>query len=381
MHDSLSQFASDFCAAISGGSEVFHSAVTGRGDSEFGRWALRLWRLQLEENPALASDLRGRGVDPERVQDWREIPPMPAAAFKELELSSIPPLRRTRVFHSSGTTGQVPSRHFHCPESLQVYEASLRPWFRRHLLPESLGGPGDPGPRVLSLTPAPKAAPHSSLAYMLDVVVRNTAPGGNVEGPFFGSLDSEGAWTVEANRLVEALEGASEAGVCVLLAGTAFNFVHLIDRLDATGCRLVLPKGSRIMETGGYKGRSRVLARPELHAALTDRLGIPPEWIVGEYGMSELSSQAYDTIAGTGGVRCLRFPPWARAVVISPEHGREVGEGETGLVRILDLANVWSVLCLQTADLALRRGDGIELVGRLAGAEPRGCSLHSVGGS
>lgn len=381
MHDPLSQFASDFCAAVNGGGPDFAPLASDLDGDAFGRWALRLWRLQVEEIPDLGRDLRGRGVDPAHVGDWREIPAMPAAAFKELELSSIPPPRRTHVFHSSGTTGQVPSRHFHFSESLQVYEASLWPWFRKHLLPEGLGGPGIPGPRVLSLTPAPQAAPHSSLAHMLDVVVRGTVPGGNTEAQFFGSLDSEGAWTVDTDRLLETLETASEAGVRLLLAGTAFNFVHLIDHLDATGCRFSLPTGSRIMETGGYKGRSRVLTRQELHAALSGRLGIPPEWIVGEYGMSELSSQAYDTIAGTGGVRCLRFPPWARAVVISPEHGGEVGEGETGMVRILDLANVWSVLCLQTADLAVRHGDGFELVGRLAGAEPRGCSLLSVGGN
>lgn len=306
---------------------------------------------------------------------------MPAVAFKEFELSCIPRERRTRVFHSSGTTGQTPSRHFHFPESLSVYESSLWPWFRQHLLPEAADGQDVNAPRVMSLTPTTLAAPHSSLAYMLDTIVRVTAPEVEVGSRFFGELDAEGAWQLEVVRLVSVLDAAAQEGSPVLLAGTAFNFVHLTDTLHVMGRRLTLPAGSRILETGGYKGRSRVLTRPELHAALTERLGVPPEWIVGEYGMSELSSQAYDTVAGRIGPRRLRFPPWARSVVVSPETGREVGEGETGLVRILDLANVWSVLCVQTADLAIRRGEGIELVGRLTGAEPRGCSLQSVGGN
>jgi hypothetical protein len=108
--------------------------------------------------------------------------------------------------------------------------------------------------------------------------------------------------------------------------------------------------------------------------------------------MSELSSQAYDGEArgfgreALGNASCppatahrrFRFPPWARVQIISPETGRELGEGETGLIRILDLANVFSVAAIQTEDLGVRRGDGFELVGRAQLAEPRGCSLMTA---
>jgi hypothetical protein len=92
--------------------------------------------------------------------------------------------------------------------------------------------------------------------------------------------------------------------------------------------------------------------------------------------MSELSSQAYDH-QPSGGERVFHFPLWARARIVSPETGREVGEGETGLIRIFDLANVRSVMAIQTEDLGVRCGDGFELIGRAAQAEPRGCSLMS----
>ena len=64
--------------------------------------------------------------------------------------------------------------------------------------------------------------------------------------------------------------------------------------------------------------------------------------------------------------------------IISPETGREVGEGETGLIRVFDLANVYSVMAIQTEDLGIRRGDGFKLLGRAGSAEPRGCSLLGV---
>jgi hypothetical protein len=132
------------------------------------------------------------------------------------------------------------------------------------------------------------------------------------------------------------------------------------------------------METGGYKNRSRSLPKARLHFLLTELLGVPRENIICEYGMSELSSQAYDT----NPERSFHFPPWAHVQIISPETGCEVADGETGLIRIFDLANVFSVAAIQTEDLGIRRtlawGDGFELIGRAALAEARGCSLMTA---
>jgi len=45
------------------------------------------------------------------------------------------------------------------------------------------------------------------------------------------------------------------------------------------------------------------------------------------------------------------------------------------LLRIYDLANVDSVMAIQTEDVGRAWQDGIELIGRASGAELRGCSL------
>ena len=107
---------------------------------------------------------------------------------------------------------------------------------------------------------------------------------------------------------------------------------------------------------------------------MTRWLGMPESRILAEYGMSELSSQAYDRVISEAG-GAFRFPPWARVRIISPETGREAEEGETGLVQVVDLANVRSALAVQTEDLAVRCGAGFELTGRAAGTAARGCSL------
>lgn len=340
-------------------------------EPSFDLLAVDLFRAQFEFNPAYRALGQARGIRPDQVRSWRDIPAVPARAFKELELTSLPPAERDFVFWSSGTTGQERSRHFHSRESVALYEASLRPWFAHHLLRAN-----GPALRLLALTPPPAQAPNSSLVHMLDVVAR--APGFHAGEIFFGRTQPDGAWDLEIPRFAAAVAAAQEADHPVVLLGTAFSFVHLLDGLAEVGGRLPLPAGSMVMETGGYKGRSRELPRAELHAALADVLGLAADNIVTEYGMSELSSQAYDSPDPRTGARHFRFPPWARALVVSPDSGREVADGERGRLRIFDLANVWSVLGVQTEDVAIRRGDGFELLGRAAAAEPRGCSLMAA---
>jgi hypothetical protein len=337
-------------------------------DAEFSGMALMLFTLQFDHNSAYRKLCEARKISPHTTTHWTQIPAVPTSAFKELELSCLPPKARTRVFHSSGTTAQKPSRHFHNEESLAVYETSLLAWFRFHI---------QPGKRLAILTPPPTVAPNSSLVHMFETVRRDSnAP----ETSFCGNLDKDGAWAVNFELAVGALQNASQTGEPIVILGTAFSFVHLLDYLAEKDLRFKLPPGSPVMETGGYKNRSRVMPKEELHALTTERLGVPSSHIIREYGMSELSSQAYDIDGynSSSVIRHFHFPPWVRAKVISPETGREVADGETGLLRIFDLANVFSVMAIQTEDLVIRRGERFELIGRAEIAEPRGCSLMTA---
>jgi hypothetical protein len=352
--------------------------------SVFDRLAMSLFRLQFTHNVAYRRLCESRNVTASRITHWCEIPTAAASSFKLMDMSCLPPEERTSVFYSSGTTEQQPSRHYHNARSLALYEISLLPWFGRHLLRESeMLATGKPSPpALLSLTPPPAKIPHSSLAHMFATIERRMQWG---DATFVGELDDSGGWVLHTERTVACLKRAINLKQAILIFGTAFSFVHLLDFLAEEGLRLQLPPGSRVMETGGYKGRSRELTRPELHGLIAAQLAIPADNIVCEYGMTELSSQAYDrAILGTAAApasaseRYFHFPPWTRVQIISPETGREVADGETGLIRVFDLANVYSVLAIQTEDLGVRRGSGFELLGRAKAAEPRGCSLAAA---
>ncbi|MBA4149415.1 MAG: hypothetical protein H0X66_14970 [Verrucomicrobia bacterium] len=383
MLNEFSQFKTVLRDFISRSAASAHSS-----EQDFNSIALQLFAIQFEAVVPYKRLCEPRKVTPENVKHWTEIPSVPTRAFKELEITSLLPGERTNCFHSSGTTEQKPSRHFQNAESLAIYETSLLPWFHHHLLADwddltanDVVGPLDK-PGFISLTPSAQQAPHSSLVHMFETACREF---GSRDSFFAGRVDPAGAWTLDIEQVLFGIRKSMCANRPIIILGTAFSFVHLLDHFAANNMRYRLAAGSRVLETGGYKGRSRELPKNALHTLISKHLGIPASHIVCEYGMSELSSQAYDRAilfaepdsaeTTAQSPRVFQFPPWARGHVVSPETGREVADGKTGLIRVFDLANVHSVMAVQTEDLGIRHGGGFELIGRAQHSEPRGCSL------
>jgi hypothetical protein len=135
------------------------------------------------------------------------------------------------------------------------------------------------------------------------------------------------------------------------------------------------------MQTGGFKGRTRTIEPTAMLELLSQRYGLDPAWIVQEYGMTELSSQLYETPLRAAALglpsvaRALWTPGWVRAAPIDPQTLEPVNGAAQGLLRIDDLANLGSVCAIQTSDLAVRSADGILVLGRAPDAVARGCSL------
>ena len=154
----------------------------------------------------------------------------------------------------------------------------------------------------------------------------------------------------------------------VTLFGTAFAFVQLF---DGSRKNWRLPQGSVVVETGGFKGRTREVPRKELYGLFGSRLGVPLTHCFSEYGMSEMASQFY----GQGLDPEKRGPHWVRTRTIDLETGDDAPPGTSGLLRHYDLANFNSVMALQTQDLGTRSPGGFVLHGRAPDAEVRGCSL------
>jgi hypothetical protein len=184
---------------------------------------------------------------------------------------------------------------------------------------------------------------------------------------------------LDVDRFVFDVKAASVSEQPVYIATTAFALLQVLDEVESAGVRsLPLPAGSRIMETGGFKGRTRVVSRAELYERACAVFELAPDRIFAEYGMTELTSQYYDVTfpPDLAAARIKASPPWLRPRVVGP-NGKSLPGGTVGALVHVDLANVSSCVAIQTEDLGAAFDDGIVLLGREAGAELRGCSLDA----
>ncbi|MEE9220200.1 MAG: long-chain fatty acid--CoA ligase [candidate division NC10 bacterium] len=332
-------------------------------EEEFGRLALEVFAFQYQHNAAYRRFCDRRGITPDAISTWEEIPPVPTSAFKVLDLSCATP---EQVFLTSGTSQGSEKRGRHGFPWLEVYHTSLLTNFAAHLLPDGAR------PRMLILAPSPDLLPTSSLSHMLEVVRMTYGAEGSA---YF--VGDEGMDTSGLLRTLREIEARQEP-VCLL--GTSFAFVYLLDACLADSSSFRLPEGSRLMDTGGFKGRSRQVSREELLRLYQKVLAIPEACCVNEYGMTEMGSQFYDNtlsdqVLGRSRPRFKAMPPWVRTRILDPATLEELPEGEVGLLAHYDLANCGSVMAVETEDLGYRVNEGFEIVGRAPGAESRGCSL------
>lgn len=330
---------------------------------DFDHLALELFVYQFQRNGRYQVFCEAQGASPASVKVWQDIPAVPIGAFKSVEFSTFPTAQAAAVFHSSATTTGTPSRHF--LRTLTFYETALKTSFRQWVLGDGAAL------SFLILAPSPAEAPHSSLSWMLDVVKRQWGAPGSDYFVHRGLLDEP--------RLGRTLRKMQESARPVALLGTTLAFLKFFDYCDSQKWRFNLPRKSRLLDTGGMKTQQREIARPEFVARVQEILGIPQNHCINEYGMAELSSQFY----GKGASLYLQGPPWVRTLVMDRVTGKPAPAGSVGLLRHFDLANVDSVMAIQTEDLgsmpsalaASGGGPAFVFEGRASAAELKGCSL------
>jgi hypothetical protein len=361
-------------------SDLLHARVQrfAAGDSEdsFVGLALDIARFQAEASEGFRRLVRARGASLEALDD---IPPVPSEAFRLARVATFAAELDAARFYTSGTTGA--DRGLHAMRRTDTYEQLSLRYGRQALLGAQAGAV------VLALAPRPDNPPSSSLGYMMARFVEafDAEPLGELEtrcdsaSPARWLLHGDG---VDLAGLDHAVRIASRSRRPVLLLATAFALVRLVDELG--GARLPLPPGSAVMQTGGFKGRTREVSMEELRSAVTLAFQLGERRVVGEYGMTELTSQLYEGTlresalyarhpSATPGI--YFEPPWLRVTPVDPVSLLPVADGDAGLARFVDLGNVDSAVSVVTQDLVRRTAGGIELLGRQAGAPPRGCSL------
>ena len=334
-------------------------AQDARSGDGFDALALRLFAYQYAHNEPFRRFCQRRGMTPRKLKSWSEIPAVPIDAFKELSLRCQPDSAADRVFMTSGTTrSDVKGKHHH--PTLAVYDSSMVRNFGRRFMQGSSKLP------MAILFPTEAVMPNSSLAHYLALAVRQF--GASHSRYFVGPLGLDSA------GLCEMLAHAERSGEPCAVLGATYSFVHLMDGLRQRGTSFQLPPGSRVLDTGGYKGQSRALPLEVFYAELSASLNIDRSLCINMYGMTELSTQFYD--AGNALLPSVKSGPhWIRSRIVDPLSGRDVPAGERGILVHCDLANFNSVTTILTEDVGVAVEGGFQLLGRAEGAQAKGCSL------
>ena len=353
--DALHVRARAFVSAFEAGTEA---------PEPFDRLGCDLARFQARHVEGYTRLCRARGVQIDTIARAGEAPAVPTDAFKLARVATFAEADARAVFRTSGTT--IGARGTHAMRDVGTYDAAALA-FGRVALAHDLAGRVP----VLVLGLSPEDAPDSSLGHMNALFARELGAPATAAKTYL--VDAEGIIDLDAfdQRVARALVAHEP----VLVLGTSFAFVHLLDALGDDTFRL--PSGSRVMQTGGYKGKSREVPAPVLRRDLARAFHLPEAAIVAEYGMTELSSQFYEWTLRDPRARHGVYvePPWARVVPVDPETLEPVPAGEAGIARIEDLMNVDSAFAVLAADRVRRVEGGFELLGRAPGAPPRGCSI------
>lgn len=344
----------------------------------FDSLAIELARFQYDCETGVQRLYAHRGLHPDQLQDATQIPAVPTDAFKLHRVACHPAQLDEVVFLTSGTT--IGTRGQHALRTTSTYRISARSWGKMMLFPDTN--------RLhwILLAPPYRSDPSSSLGFMLDDFANYAKCAKCAECTTKCSeyTDVEPTWAVASDsidvpRIARSLKQAQKSGCSVIVAGASFAFAYLLREL-ADANNPFVGVDVRVMITGGFKGKTREIEPAVWRVNLCEALHVSPNRIVTEYGMTELSSQAYDGALSDGldvasPNPVLQPPPWMRICPVDPVTLSPVPPGQEGIARIVDLANVDSAVAIQTADRVRLVPGGFELLGRSPGATPRGCSI------
>jgi hypothetical protein len=338
--------------------KIFNVAEPG-----FEELTLEIFRFQYHHNMLYKAYADMLGADPRKIAHPDEIPFLPIHFFKTHAVKTTE-FEPQAVFESSGTT-QTGNSH-HLLKQVELYRQSFIKGF------EFFYGPVQDW-CIIGLLPSYLERKNSSLVFMVDELIKQS------------HHPQSGFFLNEFKNLYRVLNELEEKKQKTLLAGVTFALLDFAEKYSLS------LHHTTIIETGGMKGRREEMIREELHEILQRKFGV--DVIHSEYGMTELLSQAYSK--GNGIFHC---PPWMKMLIRNEEDPLQVWSqgsiagsqdrdtnsqhlfpARTGVINIIDLANIYSCSFIATDDAGKLHADGsFEVLGRVDNSDIRGCSLLMV---
>ena len=329
----------------------FNNRIFAASADNFNELAVELFNFQYQHNTVYRQYCQALKINPATITLAEKIPFLPISFFKSHEIKTTEFIAEA-VFESSGTTQMINSRHF--IREISIYTESFSRSFQKFY--------GEASQKcVLGLLPSYLERSNSSLVLMVAHLIKTSK---NQLSDFYLHNYEKLHRTIIHNELLK---------IPTLLIGVTYA---LLDFAEKYPMQL---RNTIIMETGGMKGKRAEITREEVHGILQKQLGI--NLVHSEYGMTELLSQAYSK--GNGIFHC---PGWMKIFIREeddPFHVKAaataVKKPVTGLINVIDLANIYSCSFIATDDVGTVHTDGsFEVLGRVDGSDLRGCSLMVV---
>ena len=311
-------------------------------EATFNKVALTIFRYQVVKCDTYNAFVNHLNINIKGVKHFNEIPFLPISFFKSHQILSSA-TEPEITFSSSGTTGQITSKHL--VSDVSIYEKSYNKAFKQFYgkIEETC---------ILALLPSYLERDGSSLIYMVDDLLKQS------------KHPQSGYFLHDLTNLYKTLTLLKAANQKTILIGVTYALLDFVEQFQIDFPELI------IMETGGMKGKRKEMIREELHETLCTGFGVKN--IHSEYGMTELLSQGYSY--GKGIFNC---PPWMKILLRDTSDPLSLIEGkQSGGINVIDLANFNSCSFIATQDLGKTYSDGsFEVLGRFDNADIRGCNL------
>ena len=326
--------------------ETYKNKVFTATNANFNELALELFHFQANNNNVYQSYLDHLKINPNNIEHIEQIPCLPIDFFKQNNIKSIQK-DTNDYFMSSGTTQQTRSKHYIYDYSL--YENSIKTTFEKQF-------GSIQNYNIIALVPDFNSNPHSSLAYMLNYLIKSSR---NANSGFY--LDT----LTHLDQIIERCNTSKKQNIIFSLSYALLDLVNLSLNINLSN--------SIIIETGGMKGKKKELTREELHHQINTYL--KPLAIYSEYSMAELFSQAYTS------KNSLNFipPPWMRIIIKDFQDPFQlIQDKNSGKINIIDLANIYTCAFIETNDLGKTHKNTFEVLGRIDNSDLRGCNLMTL---
>ncbi len=313
--------------------------------ANFDELALAIFHYQYKGNSLYNAYCKALNIKPESVTESCKIPFLPISFFKSHRVTTGDWAKEALLFESSGTTGEITSKHYVRDASL--YDRSLYQGFEQFY-----GSPEQY--TILALLPSYLERKNASLVYMARKIMEKS---GHPENGFYIN-----EWAALHDKLTACISNNQKT----ILLGVTFALLDFAaDHPTPLGNTIV-------METGGMKGRHEEWTRAQVHQYLKQQWQLSE--IQSEYGMTELLSQAYAMCDGI-----YKPANTMKVLVRDINDPLDVKPAGTGCINIIDLANIHSCSFIATEDIGhVHENGNFEVLGRMDHSALRGCSLMAI---